>query len=337
MTIILAILVFCILIISHEFGHFIMAKLCGIYVYDFNLGMGPKLFSFKGKETEYTIRLLPIGGSVRMMGEDEESEDPRSFGKKKVWQRMAVVFAGPFMNLVCAVVIFVIVYTGIGVASNSNIIGSLIEGKPAELAGLQPGDAVIEINDQPVQNWNEMVLTLDAQTDGQEVVVTVLRDGEELEFVLQPYWEESSGRWLMGVMQSTQRLGIFEAIGMGAKQCYQLAVLILQTFGQMITGQIEAELSGPVGIVSAVGDAAAVGTQTFLIFVAFLCVNLGVVNLLPLPALDGSRLVFLAIEGIRKKPVPAETEGKIHFIGFALLMCLILVVTYQDIVRLVTN
>lgn len=335
MSILWAVIAFCILIISHELGHFAAAKLCGIYVYDFNLGLGPKIFAYKGKETSYVLRLFPVGGAVRMMGEDEESDNPRSFNRKPVLQRMAVIFAGPFMNFVTAILIFMIVFMMMGMPTESSRVGLPIPGQAAEAAGLQEGDLILGINGEAVTGWQQMTEVIQQQEPGAPLLVEFQRQGEAMELTLTPYYDEAGGRWLMGIQPFMEKRGVFSAITLGIQQSYELTRLLLVTLVQMITGQIEADVAGPVGIVTAVGEAASLGMQNFLILVGFLCINLGVINLLPLPALDGSRLVFLAVEGIRGKPINPEKEGMIHLAGLALLMVLLLVVTYQDILRLI--
>ena len=336
-TILIVIGVFCLLILSHEFGHFIVAKACGVYVEDFSLGMGPKLSQIKGKETTYTLRLLPIGGWCNMRGEDEDSDDPRAFNKKKVWQRMLIIFAGPLMNFIIAIIIFVIVFMMIGTASSANIVGEPIADSPAEIAGLEAGDVITEINGTAIDEWADIGAAINAQEPGTTLNITVERDGSELDIVLEPYFSEEEQAWKIGIYPIREHQNIFTAIGMGVTQSIDFAVLLVQSIVQMITGQIPAEVAGPVGIVTIIGQATSYGVQNVLILVAYLSINLGLINLFPLPALDGSRLVFLAIEGIRKKPIDRAKEGMIHFIGLVLLFGLMIVITYQDIARLVTG
>lgn len=338
MTAVLTILAFCILILSHEFGHFIVAKMCGIYVIDFSLGMGPKLFSFKGKETEYVVRLLPIGGAVRMLGEDEDANDPRSFNNKSIPKRMAAIAAGPAMNFLVAILIFIIVYMGLGIYSGSNYVNP-IEGQAAQAAGLQEGDRVISINEQAVEDWNGLSAVIQGEEPGTPLRVVYERNGESLQTVINPYFQEEDGggRWLIGVQPTTETYPLFASIKLGFTRTYEMTKLLLVTLWEMIIGKTPVELGGPVMIVSSIGEAASMGAQTFLIFVALLCINLGVINLLPIPALDGSRLVFLAINGLRGKPLNPRTEGTIHLIGFALLMVLMIFITYKDILRLISG
>jgi len=334
LTIIAAILIFCLLIISHEFGHFIMAKICGVYVYDFSLGMGPKLLSWKGKETQYTLRLFPIGGWVKMMGEDEDSDDPRSFIRKKISQRMAIIAAGPIMNFLTAILLFVIIFMMIGTYSTENI-AEPIDGKPAQQAGMQNGDRIIEINGYQINEWSDITTVIsDTAVDGSVVDTVVERDGKQVEIAIQPTYDQESGYWQIGVMPPVVRQNFFVAVKDGVVQTYVFTKLILVSLVQMVTGQIDADLAGPIGVVSIIGQATSYGIQSLLLLTAMLCVNLGIINLLPLPALDGCRIVFLAIEGIRGKPINREREGLVHFIGLILLFGLMIVITYNDIIRL---
>lgn len=338
MSIIIAILIFCLLIMTHELGHFLVAKANKVYVYEFAIGMGPRIWGFQKAETEYNLRLLPIGGMVRMMGEDEEKlDDERSFARKSVLQRMSVIFAGPLMNFVTAIVLFVIVFMMIGVASNSNIVGQPIAGKAAEAAGVMAGDAILEINGQEVEDWNSMVGIIQDQEPGAPLAITVDRNGELIDMTINPYYDDESGRWLMGLQPSVQKLGFFESAWLGIKQSYLFTKMLLVALYQMVTGQIAPDVAGPVGVVSIVGQAASMGLQNVLILAGYLSINLGVINLLPLPALDGSRIVFLAVEGIRRKPFDRQKEGMVHFIGLMLLFGLMIVITYHDILRAINN
>ena len=302
MTIVWAILIFCLLIITHEFGHFIAAKMNGIYVYDFSLGMGPKLFSFKKGETEYILKLLPIGGAVRMMGEDETADDPRSFTNKKVWQRMSVVFAGPLMNFVTAIILFMVVFMMLGMPSDKNIVGEAFSGQPAAEAGIQTGDVIKEINGESVASWTEMLTVIAEQPEGEELNLLIQRNSENIEINVHPYYDQEQGRYMIGIQQMMEKRGVFSAIWLGIKQSYEFTKLLLVALFQMITGKIAPDVAGPVGVVSIVGQAASMGLQNLLMLAGFLSINLGVINLFPFPALDGSRLVFLAVEGVRGKP-----------------------------------
>ena len=335
-TAIAAILIFSLLILTHEFGHFIAAKSFGVYVEDFSLGMGPKLLQKKGKETTYTLRPFPIGGWCKMRGEDEASDDPRAFNKKKVWQRMIIIAAGPLMNFITAFILFVVVYMMIGVASPENVVGETIEGSDAALV-LEAGDEIIMVNGAAVEEWADITPAVNSTWDGGDIQLTVVRDGAEMDISIAPYFNEDTQAWQIGIMPQVAKHNIFSAIKMGCVQAVTFAVDLIQSLVQMITGQIEADLSGPVGIVSFIGETTAYGIRSLLVLAAYLSINLGIINLLPIPALDGSRLVFLTIEGIRRKPIDPKKEGIVHFIGLLFFFGLMIIITYKDIVRLISG
>ncbi|MBQ6810168.1 MAG: RIP metalloprotease RseP [Firmicutes bacterium] len=331
-TVLLTLLLFAVVIFVHEGGHLLCAKACGIYVEEFSIGMGPLLFSFQKGETTYSLRLLPIGGYCKMPGEDGESDHVNGFDKKSVPKRMLVVAGGALFNILFALLLFVVVYMSIGTASDKAIVGDVQEGYPAYAVGLEEGDRITAIDGTAVDEWTEMTAIVQ-QSAGEEILLTIDRDGESLDIPITPM-ENEEGLGVLGIVGARESVSVFEALKIGLTQTYELTKLILTTLWQMITGAIGLELSGPVGVGHAVGQVVQYGFVNFVVFIATISVNLGIMNLLPLPALDGSRLVFLALEGIRRKPVSAQIEGTIHFVGFALLMLLFVVITYFDITRI---
>ena len=331
-TILLTLLLFAVVIFVHEGGHLLCAKACGIYVEEFSVGMGPLLYSFQKGETVYSLRLLPIGGYCKMPGEDGESEHPNGFDKKSVPKRMLVVAGGAMFNIIFALLLFAGVYMYVGTPSEESLVGGVEEGYPAYAAGLIEGDRITAIDGEPVELWNDMVGMIQ-NSAGEELLLTVERDGETMEITITPV-ENENGVGVIGIVGAREPMGFFEGMKVGIVQTYELTKAILVTLWQMITGVIGIELSGPVGVGHAVGQVISYGVVNYLVFVAAISVNLGVMNLLPLPALDGSRLVFLALEGIRRKPLSAQIEGTIHFVGFVLLMLLFVVITYFDITRI---
>lgn len=341
-TILAAVLVFCFLVLTHEFGHFIVAKACHVYVDDFSIGMGPRLLHWKGKETEYCLRAFPIGGWCKMRGEDEDSDDERAFCQRPVWQRICIVAAGPIMNFICAILLYILIYAALGLATPGNIIGEIGPGSPAETAGLEAGDRILSINEQEIKLWEDISSAVNVDEPGSPIHMEVQRGDETLDFVLVPEYDEASSRWLLGIYSSTeepviQRYGIFQSIGMGVKQSIYMLRMLVSSIVGMFAGTVPVEVSGPVGIVSVIGQATQDSMRTLLSLAAFLCLNLGFMNLLPLPALDGCRIVFLFIELLRGKPINRDREGLVHFIGLILLMALMLLVTYQDIARLISG
>ncbi len=333
LTVALTLVMFGVIIFAHEGGHLLCAKACGVYVEEFSVGMGPLLFSFKKGDTQYSLRLLPIGGYCKMPGEDGESDYPNGFDKKNVPQRMLVVAGGALFNILFALILFVIAFMGMGTATTEPLIGEVSEDYPAYAAGFESGDRVTAIDGKAVASWDDMTGVIRSSA-GKELTFSVDRDGESVTLAVTPDANDD-GSGVIGVVAARVPMSPFAAIKTGFVQTYAMTKLVLVSLWQMITGAIGLELAGPVGVGQMVGEAAHYGFYNFLVFVAVISVNLGVVNMLPLPALDGSRLVFLLVEGIRRKPVSAGVEGAIHFAGFVLLMGLLIVITYFDIARIV--
>jgi len=343
-TAIAAILVFGVLIFIHEFGHFLVAKLVGVRVEEFSIGMGPSAFSKKKGDTLYSIRILPFGGYVKMTGEaglEEDSDippdDPRRFNNKTVAQRMGVIVAGPLMNLFLAVVIFAIVFTFIGVPFVDTTISEVVENSPADQAGLKAGDTIVAIDGEKVSEWSEMVFIIQNRV-GEELELTVNRNGEEKIFMITPKMDPETQVGIIGVIQNTpqwRKMNPVQALVTGFTQTVEIIVLTLVGIAQLITGQLDSGgVAGPVGIIQLIGESARVGLVYLLNLTAIISINLGLLNLFPIPALDGSKLIFLGIEALRGKPIDAKKENFVHLIGFALLMLLMIFITYNDILRL---
>jgi len=340
-TIVTTLIIIAVLILFHEWGHFVTARKIGIPVHEFSIGFGYKLFSKKVNGVEYSLRLVPLGGFVRMAGEEPgDQDDPNGFSKRTPLEKIAVAFAGPFMNFVLALLIFIYSYAfiGIPVALNEPVIGKAIAGKPAIETGLQDGDRILSVNDIKVCTWNEFTGILADNTEGKTLDIEVQRNGEIIDFDVTPVKNSTTGTFEIGVLSKIDfdKQGIFQSIKIGFQQTYELTVMLLSGLWLLITGGASAaDLAGPVGITKLVGEAAQVGTVFLLGFSAFLSINLGIINLLPIPALDGSRIVFAIVEAIRRKPLEPEKEGFIHWLGFMFLILLIIIVTYNDIVRLI--
>jgi regulator of sigma E protease len=338
-TVLIALVIIAAIILVHEVGHFIAAKRIGIPVHEFSLGMGYKLFSTTKNGTEYSLRLIPIGGFVRMAGEDlGDLDDPNGFSKRTPLEKIRVAFAGPFMNLALALFIFIYTYAFIGIPSISDepVIGSLVEGKPAGIVGLKPGDRIINIDGKTISYWSDITREI-MSSGGKELAVTVARGAETIQYRITPE-VDSSGVPAIGIMGTInyEKQGIINSIKTGFIQTYQLTVMMLGGLWMIISGGASAaDLAGPVGIAQLVGEAAQGGAVFLLSFTAFLSINLGIINLLPIPALDGSRIVFAVVEAIRRKPLEPEKEGFIHWVGFLFVMMIIIIVTYNDIVRLI--
>lgn len=329
-TALATIFVFFIVVVFHEFGHFIIAKISGIKVHEFAIGMGPRLIKINKGDTDYSLRLLPIGGYVKMEGEDEHSDDERSFSKKSVGTRMAVIAAGAIMNFILAIIVFSIYAYNVGVPTTT--IDEATERLPAYESGLRSGDTIKSINGSEVKSWDDVKKYI-GSSSGEEITVTVIRNGTEHNFAIKPIINREENRLIIGISPKLAR-----SLSLSIKSGFQNMILVLESMFQFIPmlfkGEVSSEdISGPIGIVYIVGEAAKSGFQYVLFVAGFISVNLGFFNLLPIPALDGSRLVFLLIELIRGKAVNPEREGFIHFIGFVFLIILMLVVAYKDIIK----
>lgn len=340
MGIVLAILLFGFIVFFHELGHFLLAKKNKIDVDEFAVGMGPVLFQKTYKGTRYSIRLLPIGGYCAM-GEDEEATDsPNNFNNKSVWARISVIAAGPVFNFILAWIFSVILIFMIGY--DRPVIGSVEDGYPAAEAGLQEGDRVVRIGDKNIHIYREISAYLQFHPD-EDVVLTYERDGEEHTVTLTPKMDEELGYERIGLASSgNTKANLLTAFQYGTYEVKYWIEVTLDSLRMLVTGQIGVDqLSGPVGIVDVVDETyqqsrsygAYVVVAQMLYLAILLSANLGVMNLLPLPALDGGRLVFLFVEAVRKKRVPPEKEGYVHFAGIVLLMLLMVVVMYNDIQR----
>ena len=343
LQIILAILAFGMLVIVHEFGHFITAKRGGVQVNEFWIGMGPTLLKKEHNGTLYCLKLLPFGGACVMEGEDEDSESEHAFGKASLPRRMLIVAAGALMNFLVGFLIVLAVIQPNG--PNGGYIVSTIDSiDPASTAaaegGLQAGDEILEVDGYNILLRSDFEMALSRGMDTTYEVV-VRRDGEKVTLpavVLEATIEGEDGRKMIGLTFTEQPDSIGMHVNMAVRTSLNYARLVWVSLGMLVSGQVGVDqLSGPVGVASVMATTASYSISAFLQLVAFISINLGVMNLLPLPALDGGRLVFLIIEGIRRKPVPAKYEGYIHAAGLMLLLALMVYVTGQDIVRIIAG
>ena len=331
MTIIYALIMFCILIFIHEFGHFIAAKKCDVQVNQFALGMGPAIFKKKKGETEYSLRCLPIGGYCAMEGEDEESDNPRAFNRKKPWQKAVIVVGGPAMNIILAIILMCIFTCYTGVATTS--IQSFVDGSPAVEAGLREGDTIKEINDKEIAEWTDVSGALTGVKAGEKVDITVERDGVEQSYTT-PLMK-SEGRVMIGITPIMDK-SFGTCISHGFRDTWTLTATMYKILKQLVTREVSTtELSGPVGIVYIVHKSASQGFMFMLYLMALISLNLGIFNLLPFPALDGGRLVFIIVRAFTGKAITDEIEGKINFVGLMALFALMIYVTWNDIVRFI--
>lgn len=329
-TLIAAIFVFGLLILAHELGHYYVARLTGIRVLELAVGFGPKLLSWTKNGIDYSLRAVPLGGFCRLMGENpEEAEDPDSFPKKPIPSRMAVLMAGSGMNLALAILVFFLIFFFIiGTPTDTAEVGYIVENSPAEETGLEVGDRIISIDNEPVQNFDDVVAVISVRPN-EEFPITVERNGEEVSYSITAE-EEPDGRGIIGIGRMLERYSFFSSV----QHSFRQFGMILASFYYVLSGQAPLEVAGPVGIVHVIGEVAQTGFVNLLMLTALISINLGIINLLPIPALDGGRILFLIIEALRGRPIEPEKEGLIHFLGFALLITLILFITYQDVLRL---
>ena len=343
LLIIIAVLLFGLIIFIHEFGHFFTAKLSGVRVNEFSIGMGPKLFGFTKGETDYSLRLLPIGGYCAMEGEDEESPDDRAFNNKPIWKRMIVIVAGAFMNIVLG-----LVFMGILVCQSNliatNQIAAFSDDSKLEAAGAQVGDYIISIDNYRIRTETDLSFAL-GSADPESVDIVLERDGERinLDDIQLDSYESSSGTTavvidfnIYGVEKTPLRI-----IKRSFEDTWSMMKMVVMSLKGLITGKYSLnEVSGPVGVAQAITEAASTGLKSsvgdaisnILTMMALISVNLGVFNLLPFPALDGGRFVFLLIEAIRRKPVDRKYEAYVNGAGMAVLLAIMLVVTLKDVI-----
>ena len=344
MTLIYFLLVLGITILIHELGHFIFAKKAGVHVYEFSIGMGPKIFTHKRKndETEYTIRLFPIGGFVSMAGEDMEDENKsipkeKQLVSKKWHERFMTIAAGVIFNFILALILLFIVGISTGAPINKATIESIEPDYPAYNI-LEVGDTIIKINDKKVNNLDILVLELQIQ-NGKEVTFTVINnEGEEEIKKVTPkaIIDEDVTTYVYGfTLKNEVKKGIIPAIKYAFTKTFSLMQQMALIIFYLITGKLSiSSLSGPIGIYTIVGQSAEAGLISLIYLTAYLCINVGFINFIPLPAFDGGRLLFLVIEKIKGSRVKPEIENTIHSIGFILLMILMIVITFNDIIRI---
>ncbi|MCL2421610.1 MAG: site-2 protease family protein [Defluviitaleaceae bacterium] len=387
MSIILAILVFGLVVLVHEVGHFVAARRCGIWVEEFAIGMGPKLFAVQRGETLYSIRAIPLGGFCMMHGDaadalanrsgDSDIEDTadepieyfpdRALNRKPIPQRIAVMFAGSFMNFVLAFIIFTLLVGAFGFRNTT--LDFIVPDSPAEAGGLTVGDRITSLNGSRVLLWDDIQFAVDT-SDGSPIVFGFIRDGQYHHANIAPMRTRVGDDYFYRIgIAPERRVGLFtnpipgveratigEVVAVGFLRIGFFVRMVVTTLFNLVTGQVtmaQLGFAGPVGIVGMIGGeyqatvAAAAEVEasrmqvifaiivSMLSFAALISANLGIFNLLPLPALDGGRIFFLLLEAIRRKPIPVEKEGMVHFAGFVLLMVLLVFITYQDILNLI--
>lgn len=331
-----AIVAFGAMIFFHELGHFLAARRVGVRVFAFALGFGPSLVSWRRGDTMYSLNLLPLGGYVRMEGEDDAADGDRSFRTRSVGARMGIIAAGPLMNMALAVLILAIsAGTGGVPTAASTRIGTMEAGWPAAEAGIQPGDEIVAIDGVPVSSGDQVIETIHGSA-GRTLVLRLRRGDEELTVSVTPRLDPQRGVGRIGFSPEPvwTRLPPARAVLWGAQRTGQFVVMLFGAVGMLIReGRFFDSLGGPLAAGSMLAQAAASGAQTFLNMAAFLSVIIGAFNLLPIPALDGGRLAFLVMEAVRRRPLDPRREGLVHLVGFALLLILLLSLTVRDVRR----
>lgn len=355
-TIIIFLLVLGVLVFFHELGHFIMAKRAGAKVEEFGFGFPPRIFGVKKGETVYSINLIPIGGFVNIVGENGEGKDDhRSFASKTVWQRFQILIAGVTANVLLAIILFSAVsYIGFpylydeksaeGISGLKIVIMEVVPNSPAQIAGINAGDVILSLKTEGSGESKEIKTIGDVKgfisgNPGNIIVFNIKRGDQILDLKAEARLNDAKTEGVTGIalgaMSEPVSSGFFESIRQGIMETWDFGAFIFITLFMLLkelftTGGTTEQLSGPVGIAVMVGQATQLGLVYVLRFMAILSVNLAIVNALPFPALDGGRILFLLIEKIKGRPVSAETEGKFHFAGMAILILLMILVTYKD-------
>ena len=340
-SILAAIFVFGLLVMVHELGHFVTAKMTNMRVDEFAIGFGPKLWGYQSGETKYSIRAIPLGGFNRIAGmdmdEDEADAGERAYYNRPVWARMLVILAGSFMNFVLPLVIFffIFMYSGIGTPSDEPVIGDVVAGHPAAEAGLMAGDRIVSINGNTVTEWKQLSELL-SNGEGKVFKVVYEREGASHETRVIPQYEESQQKVVIGIISgvNVHQPTVAEAAAASAEKTAGIMKSMVNGLLSLVTGKADtAELSGPLGVAQMAGEVARVGIVPLFNFAAFLSLNLGIINLLPVPALDGGHFVTLCLEAVRGKPLQKETMYKVQLTGVVLLLSLMVFATVNDIMR----
>ena len=340
----IAFLIFSVVILFHELGHFLLAKANGVRVNEFCFGLGPTICGIQKGETKYSIKLFPFGGACMMEGEDEESPDERAFGKKSVWARMSIVFAGPFFNFILAFVFAFILISCIGY--DKPVLSGVIDGYAAEEAGLKAGDEIVRMNNLSI-HFSREITAYSTFHSGEKVKITYIRDGKKNTAELTPKLDKESGRYLYGLETAGNERVRGNILTNIKNSFYEVRYWIystVQSVKLLVTRKLSVnDLNGPVGIVKTIGDTYQKSMSTDGLYYAFLnmlnwtillSANLGVMNLIPFPALDGGRLVFLIIEAVRRKRIDPEKDGMVNLVGMVLLFGLMFIVMFNDIRKL---
>lgn len=338
-TIISSLVVFGILVLVHELGHFIMAKKTGMMVKEFAIGFGPKLISWQTGETVYSVRGIPLGGFNDIAGMDpsDDSAGDRSYCRKPILQRMIVIVAGAAMNLILPVFLFwgMIYFNGVVSPSPEPVLGEVVSDTPAARAGLKNGDRIIKMDGKEITSWQDFSLAV-RDSGGHSYRVVFERDGQQQETILTPEYNEQAKRALVGVRSDVVKrsVGVGEALSMAVTRNVVIIRRMISGIGDMIFGDAAGDVSGPIGVIQMTGEMAEAGMLPLINFAALLSLNLGIVNLLPIPALDGGHFIVLVLEAVRGKPLGEKALEYTQMVGIACLLTIMLFATKNDIMRL---
>jgi regulator of sigma E protease len=334
-------LVIGICVIAHEFGHYITARLLDVQVHEFAFGMGPVILQRRGKhQTLWSLRAFPVGGFVRLAGMEEESEDEKiepgkAFYDKEAWKRFLILVNGSVANILLALLLTVIFLSGHGVVNlDETVIGEVMEGYPAQAAGILPGDRILSVNGAAVETWRAMSSEIRKEAIKGPVLFSVRRGESHLSISTEIPPDREQGIPLFGIRPGMKKYPLGDAFSSALSYTLNMSVEMIRGIIRWISGTEKVDITGPVGIASMAGEAARKGIWTFLSFLALINLNLGLINLLPFPALDGGRLFFTAGEMVLRRRLPSRIENYIHMAGFFLLIALILYITWQDVLRL---
>ncbi|MDU5742611.1 MAG: RIP metalloprotease RseP [Finegoldia magna] len=331
-TIISSIIIFLLVILIHEFGHFIVAKMNGVSVLEFSIGMGPKIFQKESNGTLYSLRLLPVGGYCQLEGEDEENDSPNSLNNQSPFVRLKVILAGAIMNFILAFILLILLMS---VSRVSTEVSGVLENSPAYSSGIQAGDKIVSINGQMLED-GEQVLDSIKKSKG-DLDIMLLRNEKSKNIKVTPRLENNNRKIGVNFQEeyNIKNFNIIEGFKKGIATFLNLTGMLYKFLGMLITGKLGlGGVSGPVGVVKEIGNAAKTGVANLIFLLAYININLGVFNLLPIPALDGGRAIFILIEMIFGKKISQEKEGYIHMVGLILLLGLIAIVTIKDVIKL---
>ena len=341
-SIIAFVIVIAVCVIVHEYGHYITAKILGVQVHEFSFGMGPAVLQHRAKNGMlWSWRLFPVGGFCRLAGMDEEDEGEsvipgRGFNEQPAWKRFLILLNGSAFNIALAVVLMALFLWGHGILDMDHTrIGEIMPGFPSEQAGLRVGDEILKVNGSDVVKWREMSELIRTEgTKNPSLTLTVKRGDETLTLTVNVPNNEEYGRPMLGVSPSHTRYGFLMACRNSLSYTYRMTKLMFQGLAEFVLGRQEADVTGPVGIASMSGQAMRSGFWDFLTFIAIIALNLGILNLFPIPALDGGRLLFVMLEMITRRRLPEKVEGWIHTAGFVVLISLMVLITCKDIYTL---